>query len=292
MTARTWRDADAARGGVGWGATARELTLCPCPRGRPWSCLCREPGPISLETVFLAGKALAKFTKFDYLPRHFTCPGSLTDTPRRRTHATAMMLLASAVAIAWTWPTPLVALATTRSEFTMLRATSARSACAIIASGGGSESSSSGGGGGGSSSGSGAADSSGGSSGGSSACEESGEWAVVSWREESDAETVVPVVSLTRSRDGSTGTATFSFAGPRVLSLNDVWDNGLITGLWLRDEEGALCGTDLQVGFERGRPNELTAIVVLKSRAEWERFMRFMKRYAAANDLGWTAAEP
>ena len=64
MTARTWRDADAARGGVGWGATARELTLCPCPRGRPWSCLCRELGPISLlETVFLSGVRFSKVCK-------------------------------------------------------------------------------------------------------------------------------------------------------------------------------------------------------------------------------------
>ena len=45
---------------------------------------------------------------------------------------------------------------------------------------------------------------------------------------------------LTRSRDGSTGTATFKFERPSVLSLHDVWDNGLVTGLWLQDEEGSL----------------------------------------------------
>ena len=110
----------------------------------------------------------------------------------------------------------------------------------------------------------------------------------ISWREESThAELVVPSVSLTRSRDGSTGTATFRFERPKVLSLNDVWDNGLITGIWLHDEEGRIHSTDLSVDFVDGRPAELQAIVVLKSPAEWERFMRFMRRYAEANELAF-----
>ena len=108
----------------------------------------------------------------------------------------------------------------------------------------------------------------------------------ISWREESYAEETVPSVSLTRSRDKSTGTATFRFDRPSVIaSMDDVWDNGLITGLWLQDEEGALHSPDLSVTFENGRPSELVAIIVLKSPSEWERFMRFMKRYANANEL-------
>ena len=104
--------------------------------------------------------------------------------------------------------------------------------------------------------------------------------ATVSWRQQCEPERTVPEVSLTRSRDGSTGTATFRFWEPSCLSLHDVWERGLITGLWLRDEEGELMTADLDVTFERGRPRELTAILVLKSGAEWDRFMRFMKRYA------------
>ena len=110
--------------------------------------------------------------------------------------------------------------------------------------------------------------------------------AIVSWRKESEPETVVPDVSLTRSRDGSTGTATFRFLDPSITrSIHDVWNNGLITGLWLRDEEGFLVTTDLEANFERGRPRGVTAILVLKSSSEWDRFMRFMKRYAEANSL-------
>lgn len=114
--------------------------------------------------------------------------------------------------------------------------------------------------------------------------------ATASWRRDSPPETVVPSVSLTRSRDRTTGTATFRFDRPSVLSLHDVWDNGLITGLWLRDDEGELVSDDLQLEFVGGKPEVLKAILVLKSASEWERFMRFMRRYAAANQLSFESA--
>ena len=93
-----------------------------------------------------------------------------------------------------------------------------------------------------------------------------------------------------RSRDGSTGTATFTFDQPSVLSVNDVWDRGLITGLWLRDEEGELVSSDLECVFEYGKPKQLVAIMVLKNRAEWERFIRFMERNAETNELSFASA--
>jgi photosystem II protein len=92
------------------------------------------------------------------------------------------------------------------------------------------------------------------------------------------------------SRDGSTGTATFRFQNPDVLSFNDVWENGLITGLWMKDDEGLLMTRDLDVAFERGSPTAMTAILVLKSTAEWDRFMRFMQRYAESNSLEFERA--
>ena len=114
--------------------------------------------------------------------------------------------------------------------------------------------------------------------------------AILSWRQNSTPEAVVPTVSLTRSRDQSTGTATFKFDSPAVLSKDDIWINGLVTGLWLRDDEGELVSTDLTVDFVQGQPAVLTAILVLKSAAEWERFMRFMRRYADANELAFESA--
>lgn len=56
---------------------------------------------------------------------------------------------------------------------------------------------------------------------------------------------------------------------PHTLRLDNVWENGLLTGLWLRDEEGVLHTADLNVVFERGRPVQMVAILVLKSVEVW-----------------------
>lgn len=92
--------------------------------------------------------------------------------------------------------------------------------------------------------------------------------ATLAFREEGAAERDVPDVTLTRSRDGSTGTATFKFERASVMGMDDVWDNGLITGLWLRDQEGNLVTEDVSVTFARGKPSGMVAILVLKSSGE------------------------
>ena len=52
------------------------------------------------------------------------------------------------------------------------------------------------------------------------------------------AENSVPDVRLTRSKDGSTGTAIFFFENPDVFESNGT--QGDITGLYLSDEEGTM----------------------------------------------------
>jgi photosystem II protein len=46
----------------------------------------------------------------------------------------------------------------------------------------------------------------------------------------------LPDIRLTRSRDGSTGTATFRFTNPNILDKNTAKE-GEITGMYLVDEE-------------------------------------------------------
>ena len=53
-------------------------------------------------------------------------------------------------------------------------------------------------------------------------------------------EETVPDVRLTRSRDGSNGTATFYFQNPQVLSAGSSEE---VTGMYLIDEEGELVTT-------------------------------------------------
>ena len=52
-------------------------------------------------------------------------------------------------------------------------------------------------------------------------------------------EKVLPDVRLTRSRDGSTGTATFRFKNPNILDKSTAKE-GEITGRYLIDEEGTI----------------------------------------------------
>nr|AOM68111.2 photosystem II protein W [Rhodochaete parvula]ARO91291.1 photosystem II reaction center protein W [Rhodochaete parvula] len=102
-------------------------------------------------------------------------------------------------------------------------------------------------------------------------------------------EEVVPDINLTRSRDGSTGTATFRFANPKVLESSST-DQGEITGMFLVDEEGKLVTRDVNALFINGKPQAIEAVYVIKNPDDWDRFMRFMERYAKDNNLTFTKA--
>eukprot|EP00191_Tetraselmis_sp_GSL018_P008035 CAMPEP_0177604300 /NCGR_PEP_ID=MMETSP0419_2-20121207/16041_1 /TAXON_ID=582737 /ORGANISM="Tetraselmis sp., Strain GSL018" /LENGTH=179 /DNA_ID=CAMNT_0019098267 /DNA_START=58 /DNA_END=594 /DNA_ORIENTATION=- len=96
-------------------------------------------------------------------------------------------------------------------------------------------------------------------------------------------ETTVPDVKLTRSRDGSSGTATFIFSQPTVFEAGN--DLGEITGLYMNDDEGTLTSIDVSAKFVNGKPDRIECKYVMKSPFEWDRFMRFMERYAEENGL-------
>ena len=103
-------------------------------------------------------------------------------------------------------------------------------------------------------------------------------------------EEVVPDVKLTRSRDGSTGTATFRFSNPTILSIN-MENKGDITGMYLIDEEGELITRDVNAKFINGKPKAIESVYIIKDAENWDRFMRFMERYANENSLSFTKAE-
>ena len=103
-------------------------------------------------------------------------------------------------------------------------------------------------------------------------------------------ETVVPDVQLTRSRDGSTRTATFRFTNPVILNAS-MENQGDITGMFLMDEEGELITRDVNAKFINGKPKAIESVYVIKDASNWDRFMRFMERYANENSLSFTKAE-
>ena len=100
-------------------------------------------------------------------------------------------------------------------------------------------------------------------------------------------ETSVPDVRLTRSKDGTNGTAFFVFTEPDVFEATEL--TGEITGMYLIDEEGELQTVDVNAKFLNGKPQGIEATYVMKTTADWNRFMRFMERYAEDNGRGFSA---
>ena len=96
-------------------------------------------------------------------------------------------------------------------------------------------------------------------------------------------EPVVPEIKVTRSRTGNTGTATFYFDSPQILSQESTDE---VTGMYLIDEEGEIVSREVKGKFVNGKPKAIEAVLVMKSVEEWERFMRFMERYAEDHGLG------
>lgn len=103
-------------------------------------------------------------------------------------------------------------------------------------------------------------------------------------------EKVVPDVKLTRARDGSSGVATFMFNNPNCFDASTS-SRGEVTGMFLSDEEGEISTTDVNARFANGKPQSIEAKYIMRSPAEWDRFMRFMDRYAEANGLGFSSAK-
>ncbi|GIL94388.1 hypothetical protein Vretimale_603 [Volvox reticuliferus] len=98
-------------------------------------------------------------------------------------------------------------------------------------------------------------------------------------------EPTIPEVRLTRSRTGANGTATFVFENPSIFQASG--EMGDITGLFMVDDEGVLSTTDVKAKFINGKPQAIEAKYQMRSQFEWDRFMRFMDRYAEDNGLGF-----
>ena len=119
----------------------------------------------------------------------------------------------------------------------------------------------------------------------------------------------IPDVRLTRSVDAQTGVAKFRFGAPsffqvrapasfapqfsvdglvtsRVLQEeNDIPDE-MFKSMTLVDDEGEMVTTKVDAGFVNGKPKSIEATLEMTTPGDWDRFMRFMERYAEANGLG------
>jgi photosystem II 13kDa protein len=97
------------------------------------------------------------------------------------------------------------------------------------------------------------------------------------------AEDIIPDVKVTRSKTGNTGTATFYFEDPQILKKES---SDEITGLYLIDDEGEIVTREVKGKFINGEARAIEAVLVMKSPEEFDRFVRFMNKYAEQHGLG------
>ena len=101
---------------------------------------------------------------------------------------------------------------------------------------------------------------------------------------EGKKETVLPIVKLTKSKNGKTGTATFLFKNPDIfLQENFVLSNGMNL-LW---NQKKIHTTDLTIFFHQGKPFFLKAILIFKNSKEWFDFLYFMNYYSKETGLAF-----
>ncbi|CAL8412715.1 unnamed protein product [Sargassum natans] len=103
-------------------------------------------------------------------------------------------------------------------------------------------------------------------------------------------ETTIPIINITRSPDGTTGTATFIFEDASLFYAG-ISSQSEITGMFLIDNEGTLSTRDINAKFIQGKPKTLQAIYIMKNAEAWDRFMRFMERYSEQNNLTFIKAK-
>jgi photosystem II protein len=86
-------------------------------------------------------------------------------------------------------------------------------------------------------------------------------------------------VRVLKSKTGNRGSAIFRFE-----DVNSDTQN--ILGMTMIDEEGELTTRDIKAKFLNGEFKALEVTYDMENEAEWDRFLRFMERFSAGNEMG------
>ena len=87
----------------------------------------------------------------------------------------------------------------------------------------------------------------------------------------------LPEIRLFRDLDGKKGHAIYKFFNPSTISLNNFKS---IQTMYLIDEEGELSTRRVELSISSNNIKEVSSTINWNSEKEFERFMRFAKRYA------------
>lgn len=97
-------------------------------------------------------------------------------------------------------------------------------------------------------------------------------------------ETTLPIIKLTRSRNGKTGTSTFIFINPIVFETNE-YKKQYISGMRLLWDNKSIVTNDVQIIFKNGKPILIKTILIFKNSKEWFHFLNFMQSYSKDSGL-------
>jgi len=99
-------------------------------------------------------------------------------------------------------------------------------------------------------------------------------------------EPTLPVIKLTKSRNGKTGTATFIFLQPVIFNkmISKIYN---INGMYLVWENKKIITKDITIFFREGNPFLLKAIFIFKNSNEWFNFLNFMNHYSKETGLSF-----
>ena len=100
-------------------------------------------------------------------------------------------------------------------------------------------------------------------------------------------EKVLPIIYLTKSKNGETGTATFIFIRPTIFNKS-ICKTNVIKGIYLICNNTEIFSNDIQVFFKQGKPFLLKAILIFKNNKEWFNFLYFMNLYSKQHGLSFT----
>lgn len=97
----------------------------------------------------------------------------------------------------------------------------------------------------------------------------------------------LPVIKLTKSRNGKTGTATFIFIQP-LLFRNMHFQKMSFDSLSLISNKQKIISNDIIIVFKEGKPFLVKAIFVFKNKKEWFYFLRFIRDYSKETGLSFS----
>jgi photosystem II protein len=96
----------------------------------------------------------------------------------------------------------------------------------------------------------------------------------------------LPIIKLTKSRNGKTGTATFIFINPTLFKNKDFKINK-IDGMYLLWENKQIKTKDIEIFFKNGDPYILKSLLIFKNSTEWFHFLNFMNYYSKETGMSF-----